>query len=73
MTDAVTLVVYGWIESEPGTLSWVFPSMQAALRAVRTMRNAARWLIVLGQGAFEGDVDVDALRRAGGVLVERPA
>ena len=73
MTDAVTLIVYGWSESEPGTLSWVFPSVQAALRAVRTMRNAARWLIVHGRRGFEGKVDVDALRRAGGVLVERAA
>jgi hypothetical protein len=68
--DAVTLVIYGWRENEPGTLAWVFPSLAAALRAVRAMRNAVRWLIVRGRRAFEGDVDVDGLRRAGAVLVE---
>jgi hypothetical protein len=55
---------------EPGTLAWVFPSLAAALGAVRTMRNAARWLIIRGQRAFDGDVDVESLRRAGAVLVE---
>jgi hypothetical protein len=34
------------------------------------MRNAIRWLIVEGKSALEGDVDVDALRRAGRVLLE---
>jgi hypothetical protein len=67
---AVTLVIYGWRESEPGTLAWVFPSLRAALRAVRAMRNAMGWLIVKGKRAFDGDVDVAALRRAGGVLIE---
>jgi len=69
--DAVTLVIYGWHESQPGTLAWVFPSLKAALRAVRAMRNAVRWLIVEGKRAVEGDTDIDALRRAGRVLVER--
>jgi hypothetical protein len=69
-TKAVTLVIYGWHESEPGTLAWVFPSVHSALRAVQAMRNAVRWLIIEGRRAFDGDVDVDALRRAGGVLVE---
>jgi hypothetical protein len=68
--SAVTLVIYGWHESEPGTLAWVFPSLKAALRAVRAMRNAIAWLIVEGTRAFEGDVDLDALRRGGAVLVE---
>jgi hypothetical protein len=68
--NAVTLVIYGWRESEPGTLSWVFPSLQAALRAVRAMRNAIAWLIVKGGMALDGEVDVEALRRAGSVLVE---
>jgi hypothetical protein len=68
--DPVTLVIYGWRENEPGTLAWVFPSLAAALSAVRTMRNAVRWLIIRGQRAFEGDVDVESLRRAGAVLVE---
>jgi hypothetical protein len=72
-TSAVTLVIYGWYESQPGTLAWVFPSLAAALRAVSAMRNAVRWLIVEGRRVAEGDVeiDVDALRRNGAVLVER--
>jgi hypothetical protein len=70
-SDVVTLVIYGWHDSEPGTLSWVFPSLKAALRAVRAMRNAVRWLIVEGRRAYDGEIDVDALRRAGAVLVER--
>ena len=71
--DAVTLVVYGWRDSEPGTLAWVFPSVRAALRAVRALRNAMGWLIVRGRRAIEGDVDVAELRRAGTVLVEHLA
>ncbi len=71
--EAVTLVVYGWRDSEPGTLAWVFPSVRAALRAVRALRNAIGWLIVRGTRAVEGDVDVAALRRAGAVLVEHMA
>jgi hypothetical protein len=71
-SDPVTLVIYGWHESQPGTLAWVFPSMRAALQAVRAMRNAVRWLILKGGLPFDGDaVDVEALRRAGGVLLER--
>jgi len=67
----VTLVVYGWREIEPGTMAWVFPSLKAALRAVRAMRNAIAWLVVRGTRAFDGEVDVAAIRRAGGVLVEQ--
>lgn len=67
---AVTLVIYGWHDSQPGTLAWVFPSLAAALRAVRAMRNAVEWLIVEGRRFFDSDVDVGALRRAGGVLIE---
>jgi hypothetical protein len=70
---AVTLVIYGWRESEPGTLAWVFPSLQAALRAVRAMRNAISWLIVKGRMAFDGEFDLDALRAAGAILVESAA
>ena len=70
---AVTLVVYGWRESEPGTLAWVFPSLHAALRAVRALRNAIGWIIIRGKRAVEGDVDVAALRRGGAVLVEHMA
>ena len=69
-TGAVTLVIYGWSESQPGTLAWVFPSVRAALRAVRAMRNAIRWMIVKGREVFEGEVDIDALRRSGRILME---
>lgn len=72
-SKAVTLVVYGWRESEPGTLAWVFPSVRAALRAVRAMRNAVGWLVIEGVRAFEGEVDLFVLRSGGGVLVEQPA
>jgi hypothetical protein len=67
----VTLVVYGWHESQPGTLAWPFPSLGAALRGVHALRNAVCWLIVDGHCIFDENVDVDALRRAGGVLLER--
>ena len=69
-TGAVTLVIYGWSESQPGTLAWVFPSLRAALNAVRAMRNALRWMILKGKQAFEGDVDLDALRQSGRILME---
>ncbi len=71
--SAVTLVIYGWHESQPGTLAWVFPSLRAALQAVQVMRNAIGWLIVKGRRAFAGDVDIEGLRRAGAVLVEHAA
>lgn len=71
--EGVTLVIYGWRESEPGTLAWAFPSVRAALRAVRAMRNAVGWLVVEGRRVFDGDVDLFALRTAGGILVEQPA
>lgn len=67
---AVTLVIYGWHDSQPGTLAWVFPSLSAALRAVRAMRNAVEWVIVEGKRFFDAEVDVAAIRRAGGVLME---
>ena len=34
------------------------------------MRNAIGWLIVEGRRAFDGEVDVQALRRGGHVLVD---
>jgi hypothetical protein len=64
----VTLVVYDWRENQPGTLAWVFPSLGAAVRAVRAMKNAMKWLIVSGE---QDDVDVVSLRRNGMVLLER--
>jgi hypothetical protein len=65
----VTLVVYGWKNVEPGTLSWVFPTLTMALAAVRTMTNASRWSIVAGSRSAE--VDIDAERSHGAVLVEQ--
>lgn len=69
-SPGVTLVIYGWHDSQPGTLSWAFPTLRAALHAVRAMRNAIGWLIVEGRRAFDGDVDIEAVRRAGRVLIE---
>lgn len=65
----VTLFVYGWENVEPGPLSWVFPSLRAALEAVRAMRNAVEWTICSGA---DWD-DVDAARAKGAVLVEQNA
>ena len=64
--EEVTLVVYEWENVQPGTLSWVFPSLRSALGAVRAMRNAVRWAVLLGD---ESD-DVDEARENGRVLVE---
>ena len=72
-TGAVTLVIYGWSESQPGTLAWVFPSLRAALNAVRAMRNALRWMILKGKQAFDGEVDIEALRQSGRILMEGAA
>jgi hypothetical protein len=69
--DAVTLVIYGWRESEPGTLAWVFPSVRAALRAVRAMRNAVGWLVIEGRRVFDGEPDLRVLRTTGAILAER--
>src|SRR5262249_44890940 len=45
----VSLIVYGWHNVQPGPLSWVFPSVRAALAAAKAMRNAVRWAIVSGR------------------------
>ncbi len=83
LLEQVTLVVYGWKSVEPGTLSWVFPSVGAAVSAARAMKNAVRWAIVAGRSArAESDTEdeeasakqVDALDEAranGAVLVEQ--
>jgi hypothetical protein len=68
-TAAVTLIVYGWEQVEPGTLAWVFPSFAAALIAVRAMKNAVRWAIVAGRREVH-DVDVEQARAHGLVLAE---
>ena len=73
MLDSVVLVVYGWKSVQPGTLSWVFPSLAAAVQAAHAMTNAVRWAIVAG-GAARVSVDAARVlanaRAAGGVLLE---
>jgi len=66
----VTLVVYGWHSVDPGPLSWVFPSFDAAISAVRAMRNAVKWAILAGERETS-IVDVDEERRSGQVLLEK--
>ena len=81
--EHVTLVVYGWKNVEPGTLSWVFPSVSAAVAAARAMTNAVRWAIVAGKReTTESDTDgartqadakrtLDEARASGAVLIEQ--
>jgi hypothetical protein len=68
----VTLIVYGWTSVEPGTLSWVFPTLRAALAAASAMKNAVRWAILSGSHAAESEspFDVTTARASGHVLVE---
>ncbi|WP_394832803.1 hypothetical protein LVJ94_40510 [Pendulispora rubella] len=65
----VTLVVYEWHNVEPGTLSWVFPSVQAALAAARAMKNAVKWAVIAGRRTQK--VDVESERASGLVLAEQ--
>ncbi len=67
----VTLVVYEWIDNQPGTLAWVFPTFGAAVRAVRALRNAVGWLIVAGVKRERSAIDVDDVRKSGAILLER--
>ena len=67
--QGVTLFVYGWESVEPGPLSWAFPSLRAALDAVRTMRNAVEWAVVSGSEW----ASIEAARAEGAVLVEQNA
>ena len=69
LVDQVTLVVYGWHNVQPGTLSWVFPSVTAAVAAARAMTNAVRWAIVRGRRTTP-NLDVEAERASGLVLIE---
>ncbi len=69
LVDQVTLVVYGWHNVQPGTLSWVFPSVTAAVSAARAMTNAVRWAIVRGRRSTQ-NLDVEAERASGLVLIE---
>jgi hypothetical protein len=82
LLEQVTLVVYGWKSVEPGTLSWVFPSVTAAVAAARTMKNAVRWAIVAGRGRAESELEdeegsakrddaLDEARANGSVLIEQ--
>ena len=66
--EGVTLFVYGWENVQPGPLSWAFPSLRAALLAVRTMRNAVEWCIVAGR---EGSIE--SARAKGAILIEQNA
>jgi len=66
--EGVTLFVYGWENVQPGPLSWAFPSLRAALLAVRTMRNAVEWCIVRGR-----EPSIDAARAKGAILIEQNA
>ncbi len=70
--EEVTLIVYGWENVQPGTLSWVFPSLRSALGAVRAMRNAVRWAVLHGIVSDDDDAarDVESARESGLVLVE---
>ena len=63
----VTLVVYAWHNVQPGVLSWIFPTVRAALSAAYAMRNAVRWAIVRGRADAE---DLDVARMTGDVLIE---
>ncbi len=65
--EGVTLYVYGWESVEPGSLSWAFPSLRAALDAVKTMRNAVEWCIVAGSEW----ASIEAARAKGAVLIEQ--
>ncbi len=67
VADQVTLIVYGWHNVEPGTLSWVFPDYDAAMSAACAMRNAVRWAIVTGKRWST----VDEARANGAVLAEQ--
>jgi hypothetical protein len=63
----VTLFVFGWHVVEPGPLSWSFPSLRAALDAVKTMRNAAQWCIASGTDW----ANVEHARSRGAILIEQ--
>lgn len=63
----VTLIVYAWHNVQPGVLSWIFPTVRAALSAAYAMRNAVHWAIVRGRAHAE---DLDIARLTGDVLIE---
>jgi len=61
----VTLCIYGWQNVQPGTLSWVFPNLETAVRAAQTMRNALEWVVLDGPVPH---TEIDWARRKGHVL-----
>ena len=65
--EGVRLIVHGWHTVQPGTLSWVFPTVQAAVLAVHTMRNAVSWAIVRGEDVF----DVETARALNAIVLEQ--
>jgi hypothetical protein len=75
LLESVVLVVYGWKSVQPGTLSWAFPSLAAALHAAHAMSNAVKWAIVAGSAAAAGSIragsDLAKLRATGRVLLEQ--
>ena len=66
---SVTLFVTGWHNVEPGPLSWPFPSMRAALDAVRKMKNAIEWSIALGTDY----TTIEEARASGLIVIEQRA
>ena len=64
----VTLVVYEWQNAEPGTLSWKFSDLAAAVTAAGAMRNAVRWAVLAGD-----EPNVGRARDLGLVLAEADA
>lgn len=67
----VTLCIYAWHNVQPGLLSWTFPDMDAALKAVQAMRNAVGWAVVRGsRGGAVTSFDLDRARRRGELLAE---
>jgi len=61
----VTLCIYGWQNVQPGPLSWIFPSVGAAVSAAQAMRNAIDWVVVDGP---HGAGEIDWARRRGTIL-----
>jgi hypothetical protein len=64
--DSVRLIVHGWHNVQPGTLSWVFPTVEGAIRAVHAMRNAVRWAVVRGTDVL----DLAVARKRGAIVLE---
>ncbi|MGH7284210.1 MAG: hypothetical protein ACRELY_22005 [Polyangiaceae bacterium] len=63
--EEVTLIVYGWENVQPGALSWTFPSLRSALDAVRAMRNAVRWAVLIGDSQEQSGVRASAMDESG--------